>query len=135
VCLPLYPPWSPRECRESGDKMLPGAVVAEGDAVLDPPDPPGVQPPGASGHGSRGRSAAASQAVTYVATGPSFLRQQRITRILRRQRPPLLDPPHHHVVQGVRRIEPRRAGRGAAEAPARRQKMERPVLHHTHQRA
>jgi len=39
-----------------------------------------------------------------------------------------LDPPHPHVVQGVRRIEPRRAGHSTAESTTRRQKMERPVL-------
>jgi hypothetical protein len=36
-----------------------------------------------------------------------------------------LDPPHHHVVQGVRRIEPRRAGHSTAASTTRRQKMQR----------
>jgi hypothetical protein len=36
-----------------------------------------------------------------------------------------LDPPHHHVVQGVRRIEPRLAGHSTAASPTRRQKMKR----------
>jgi len=40
-----------------------------------------------------------------------------------------LDPPHHPVVQGVRRIEPRLAGHSTAESTTRRQKMARPVLH------
>jgi hypothetical protein len=65
-----YAPRSPRECRKSGNKVLPGTVVAEAEAALDPPDPPGVQPPGASGHGWRGGGAIPSQSMTSVASGP-----------------------------------------------------------------
>ena len=40
-----------------------------------------------------------------------------------------LDPPHHHMVQGVRRIEPRLTRHDTAEPSPRRRKMHRPPLH------
>jgi len=70
VYLPLSPRRSPCGCHESGDKVLPGAVVAEEDAALDPPDPPGVQPPGSAWTRLPGRDVAASQHVTYLDTSP-----------------------------------------------------------------
>ena len=42
VYLPLSPFGSPCEHREAADQVLSDAVVAEEDAALDPPDPPGV---------------------------------------------------------------------------------------------
>ena len=38
-----------------------------------------------------------------------------------------LDPPHHHMVQGVRRIEPRLTRHGTAAPSTRRRKMQPPI--------
>jgi integrase/recombinase XerD len=44
ACLPHYhPPIASPVCRALGDTVLPGAVVAEEKAALDPPDPPGTR--------------------------------------------------------------------------------------------
>jgi hypothetical protein len=54
--------------------------------------------------------------------GPKARDEVRPVGIVPEESGPLAPPPHHHVVQGVRRIEPRLAGQSTAGSTTRRKR-------------